>query len=34
MNQENPEQTVVINDNYKAKFREYDLSDQTIDPLQ
>jgi len=33
-NTENPEQTVVINDNYKAKFREYDLADQTIEPRQ
>ena len=31
---ENPEQTVVINDNYKAKFTEYDIANQTIDPLK
>jgi len=34
INSENPEQTVVINDNYKAKFREYDLADQTIEARQ
>ena len=33
-NTENPEQTVVINDNYKAKFREYDLSNQTMETRQ
>lgn len=32
--QTNPEQNVVINDNYKAKYREYDRADQTIDPLE
>ena len=31
---ENPEQTVVINDNYKAKYREYDLADQNIEVRQ
>ena len=31
---ENPEQTVVINDNYEAKFTEYDIANQTIDPLK
>ena len=34
INSENPEQTVVINDNYKAKFREYDLADQNIEARQ
>ena len=33
-NSENPEQTVILNDNYKAKFREYDLSNQTLGARQ
>ena len=32
--QTNPEQNVVINDNYKAKYKEYDRENQTIDPLE
>jgi hypothetical protein len=31
---ENPEQTVVINDNYKAEFTEYDLAGQNIETRQ
>jgi hypothetical protein len=34
MSSENPEQTVVINDNYKAKFTEYDLAGQNIETRQ
>jgi len=33
-NTENPEQTVVINDNYKAKYREYDIANQTLEARQ
>ena len=33
-NSENPEQTVILNNNYKAKFREYDLSNQTLGARQ
>ena len=33
-NSENPEQTVIINDNYKAKFTEYDKADQNIETRQ
>ena len=33
-NSENPEQTVILNNNYKAKYTEYDLSNQTLGARQ